>query len=794
MSHSAAHRLFDDPPSSESEEHILDGVAVAPGIVSGPAFRYMPGMPSVSDDAIAPEAIDEELDMLEQAVQHAEAELTQVIAVAREKLGDDSAAIFDAQRMMLRDDELLGPVRERIREQHDNAAYAVTAVMDTHRQRLEASDNAFFRERASDLTDVQRRLLNALRRDKLVGAVPPHTIVLANTLTASDVLRFKRKGIAGCVTSDGGATSHVSIIARALEMPTLVGVGEDLCSIDAETPLILDGLAGRLVAHPGSNTQALYREEKQRYHALVKEQADTADLPARTQDAVSVHLQANVEFREELSLLERYGADGIGLLRTEMLALVHAEQMRTDQMLAEDVQYRLYRDAAQTTGAAGTTIRLLDLGGDKMMPLAHREENPFLGWRGVRVLLDRPEILRPQVRAVLRANAHGPLRLLIPMVTQPSDLSHVRTVLAEESERLSAQHIEHDADLPVGIMVEVPSVALQASLFAQHADFFSIGTNDLTQYTLAVDRGNDLVAQHYDAFHPAVLMLIQRAVAAARTADIPVSLCGEMASDPHATPLLLGLGLTRLSMPPPYIPAVKRVIRHLDHEATRALATDATTAPDGQAVRRLLRTWMDDHLSTDWSMAACPFPQSSAPSGDGTPDAPFPTLSSSTRFSSPTASASMAASILDRVNDDLKAAMKAQDKVRRRTLRSLRAALKNKQIEKREHGNGDTLSDQEQLAVVRKQVKQRKDSIEQYSEHGRDDLADKEQAEVDVLKDYLPAALSDETLRDILQDIIDDVGASSMADMGPVMGAAMGQLRGRVEGSRVQQMVQDLLS
>ena len=776
--------------ASAADQRVVDGVSVAPGIVSGTSVLYAPGAPSVSEASIAPEDVADELEALDHAVERAERELTQVIAVANEKLGSESAGIFEAQRLMVRDDALLTPVRQRIQEHRDNAAYAVTEVMDTHRRRLEASDSAFFRERASDLIDVQRRLLQSLRRDKLARTVPEDAILLAHTLTASDILQFSRKGIVGCATSDGGATSHVSIIARALELPTLVGLGDALNDVPSGTPVILDGLSGRLVVDPTPDTEEAYRERRDRYAGLVQEQASTASLPSETLDGHAVTLQANIEFREELSLLERYGAEGIGLFRTEMLALLHSDQFRADRMLSEDAQYALYRDAAEHSAPEGATIRLLDFGGDKVMPLAHREENPFLGWRGIRVLLDRPEILRPQIRALLRANVHGPLRLLLPMVTRLDEIEHVRTVIREESEALDAKDTPYDADLPVGIMVEVPSTALQASHFAKAADFFSIGTNDLTQYTLAVDRGNDLVARHFDSFHPAVLSLIRQTVEAAHTARIPVSLCGAMASDTQAVPVLLALGLTRLSMPPPYVPAVKHLVRNLKKADTTSLTAAIQSAPDADAVRDHVRRWMDAHLDIEWAVDGASGALSL--SGDGALGTATDT--SSSYVLSPTSSTSMSDSITDRVTDDLKAAMKARDKVRLRTLRSLRTALKNKEISKRDDGQETTLSDQEQLAVVRKQVKQRKDSIEQYEDADRDDLATKEKEEVEVLEDYLPAAMPDDELREVLESIVDDVGASSMADMGPVMGRAMGQLRGRVDGSRVQKMVRDLLT
>lgn len=590
MSTSASESASSD---STAAERIIPAVAVAPGIAIGPAFQYARETPSVENRDVEDGDVKAELNLLEKALDRAENELRSVTSMAKEKLGENSASIFEAQMMMLRDDELLSEVRCRIRERHENAGRALSAVLREHQRRLEASDNAYFRDRASDLVDVQTRVLRALRRGKLAD-VDPNSVILAETLTAADVLRFSRHGILGCATSHGGATSHVSIIARALEIPALVGLDEEEYPVSDGDTVIVDGLQGRLILHPTAETLDAYRTHQKRYRRVVQEQHRAAGLPCETSDGRSITLRANVEFTEELGLLDRYGAEGIGLLRTEMLFM-----MQPGRSLDEDEQVEAYRDAAVATGEAGVTVRLLDMGGDKLLPMAHREHNPFLGWRGIRVLLDRPELLHPQIRAVLRANAQGAVRLLLPMITSLDEIRQVRQVIEEQREHLAAEGIEHDADLPIGIMVEVPSVALQADLFAQEVDFFSIGTNDLTQYTLAVDRGNDLVAHYFDALHPAVLSLIRRTVEAAQRAGIPTTVCGEVASDVVGTPLLVGLGIDTLSASPTYLPSIQRVIRHITYSDAQELAEAALTAPDADAVRTEARQWIAEHLDVD---------------------------------------------------------------------------------------------------------------------------------------------------------------------------------------------------
>jgi phosphotransferase system enzyme I (PtsI) len=303
-----------------------------------------------------------------------------------------------------------------------------------------------------------------------------------------------------------------------------------------------------------------------------------------------VRLLANLELNEELGQLSEYGAEGVGLVRTEMLFLI-----RGSIEISEDTQYEVYRKIVQAMRPGVTTFRVFDLGGDKLLPMAHREHNPFLGWRGIRVLLDRPELLIPQLRAILRAGTHGPVRILLPMVTNLDELRAVRAQLKESVRDLIEEGYENISELPLGVMVEVPSVALQAEHFAREADFFSIGTNDLTQYVLAVDRGNDLVADLYQELHPAMLMLIRQTVTAAHNHGISVSLCGELAANPHAVPILLGLGIDELSASPVYLPGIKRVIRVMKKSEGEMLARQALEAETAREIRENLERWLEEH-------------------------------------------------------------------------------------------------------------------------------------------------------------------------------------------------------
>lgn len=584
--------------ASSAAEQVFEGKGAVSGISIGTVYRYDASAPEVRRQEIGAGEIETELELLSNAVQRAERELETVRVLADQSLDADGKGIIEVQSMMLQDDELLQAVRDWIRRERESAGAAVKAVLRTHRERLADSDTEYLRDRVEDINDLERRLLRSLQRGRVAASIGADSVVIAKSLAATDVLRFGRHGMLGCVTEEGGTTSHVSIIAKALGLPTLVGVDSISASVSSGDPVILDGERGRLIVHPGPSTVETYRKRQAEHEKHVRPGGEMDDQPAVTTDGQTVPLRANVELEEEFDLLDRFGADGIGLLRTEMLFL-----SKGGGPLSGEQQLQLYRKAAEATGDEGATVRLLDPGGDTRLPRrasGPKEDNPFLGWRGIRVLLDRPdELLRPQLRALLQANAHGHLRVLLPMVGDLAEVRRVRSIMEEEETRLAAEDIVHDPDLPLGIMVEVPAAALQARAFAEEVDFFSVGTNDLTQYVLAVDRGNDWVSSRYDALHPAVLGLIQRTAAAAQATGSPIEVCGESAGDLQAVPILLGLGVDVLSASPHSLPSIRRAIRQMALEDAQALADRALAVTDADTVRRLARTWLSRHVSLD---------------------------------------------------------------------------------------------------------------------------------------------------------------------------------------------------
>lgn len=581
------------PPVDEvtrEAEQVFNGIAVAPGIAIGPAYVFSRDAYEVEEGQVPEERLEQELERFERAVARSERDLNKIISITREKLGEDKASIFEAQLLMLRDEALYEAVVAHIREDRYLADYAVDVVMTQHRRLMEASASEYFRERANDLKDVQERIIRHLRRGKILSAIDPDSIVVAANLTAADIVLFSRRGILGCVLDYGGPTSHVSIMARALGVPAVVSMHGLTAEVEDGTPMILDGIQGRVILNPAPAKLARYRTRAERYRRLQEEDRHMAALPAHTRDGVAFTLRANLEFKEELPLLAEYGAHGVGLFRTELLFL-----MQGRLAISEIDQYRTYRDVVSVVRPHPTTFRVLDLGGDKMLPMAHREHNPYLGWRGIRVLLDKPEILITQLRAILRASTDGPVRLLLPMVTEVDEVHRFRDVLASVQADLTAEGVPFSPDIPVGIMVEVPAVALLADRFAALVDFFSIGTNDLTQYVLAVDRGNDLVAGIYHELHPAVLRLIEMTVQAAHRRGIPVGVCGELAARPRAVPVLAGLGIRHFSASPVYLPGIKRVLRAITQAEAEALAREALAAESPAAVERHVGKWMEEH-------------------------------------------------------------------------------------------------------------------------------------------------------------------------------------------------------
>jgi phosphotransferase system enzyme I (PtsI) len=537
----------------------------------------------VVPNPIPPERVHEEVDRFHGARENAREELREVKRRVQSELGESYAGILDAQLLILDDPSLVGGVVQRIRVGRVGARWALKEVVAEHFRRFDALDDSYLRERSGDLADVHRRLQRLLRgrRSAPDDTLPPGPhVVVAHSLVPSDAITLSRQDVVGLATDVGGPTSHTAILAQALSVPAVAGLRDLSQQVETGDPIILDGDTGEVRLSP-TEEQISRAAERHRVWIAMEERvlAAASDLPAVTRDGVKVEVRANVEFASEIQTALRYGARGVGLYRSEFLFLSHAPRLPS-----EEEHYRTYVEIADNVAPHPAVFRTLDLGGEKYFHevLARNESNPVLGLRAVRFCLRQPEIFRPQLRALLRAATRDNVRIMLPLITTLDEVLEVRKILADEAEQLKRAGIEARADVPLGIMIEVPAAAVAADLLACEVDFFSIGTNDLIQYLLAVDRGNESVSYLYQPLHPGVLRLIKYVVDAAQARGIPVSLCGEMAADPQMVGNLVGLGLRELSVQPRAVPIVRQAVEELNASA----ATQAAERAVGQVIGR----------------------------------------------------------------------------------------------------------------------------------------------------------------------------------------------------------------
>ena len=545
------------------------GIPASPGLATGKAFCYEGNeFPKIRRLNIG--NIEEELKRLQTAFDAAGLELQVMYEQALREMGKEQADIFAAHIMMNEDPDFRDQITERIKGEAENADWAVLETTRNLTEMIMASPDPVFRERATDLNDVSKRILNHLLGIKNVSLseLDRDLILVANDLMPSEILTMNKKHVKGIVTSSGGRTSHTAILARAFNIPAVLGLAAAMQEISNDDVLIVDGSKGEVLINPTKKELDKYEKAQIMYQEKEDEFSKLRDLPAETRDGCRVVLKANVETLEEMETVLHYGAEGIGLYRSEFLFLSSGKDVD------EEYQKEAYSKALKAMGDKVVTIRTVDIGGDKIFPDFHapEEKNPLLGWRAIRFSLARPEFLKTQLRAILRSSVNGKARIMFPLVSGLEELERALALLEEAKTECRDKGQAYDENIETGTMIEVPSAALIADILAVKSDFLSIGTNDLIQYSLAVDRGNEQVSYLAQPSHPAVIRLIKMTIDAAHKQGIKAAMCGEMAGDPAFTALLLGLGLDEFSMSASYIPQVKEVIRSLSMEDCRTLA------------------------------------------------------------------------------------------------------------------------------------------------------------------------------------------------------------------------------
>ena len=569
---------------------MVSGILASPGIAFAKALLLKEEPIVINNKQITESKVDSEIASFKQAKDKSVEQLSAIMDRAKITLGEDKAVIFEGHIMLLQDEELESEVINQIQKKHVTASAAVHAVFESQAKELESLDDEYLKERATDIRDIGKRLLKNILGIDIVdlSAINSPCILVSADLTPSETAQLNLDKVLGFITDLGGRTSHSSIMARSLEIPAIVGTTNATKVIQHGDFVILDGINNKIYVNPDEQTINTLKQVQKQYVEDKEELAKLKDLPATTLDGHQVEVGANIGSARDLVSAERNGYEVVGLYRTEFVF------MDRDSYPDEEEQFEIYKKVAQDANGIAVIVRTLDIGGDKDVPYMNlpKEENPFLGWRAIRICLDKKEILHAQLRAILRASVFGKLKIMFPMVISVEEVRALKTELAILKEQLKSEGIAFDPNIEIGIMVETPAAAVIAHHIIKELDFFSIGTNDLTQYTLAVDRGNELISHLYNPFSPAVLSLIKSVIDASHKDGKWTGMCGELAGDEKATVLLLGMGLDEFSMSAGSIPKVKKIIRNTNFSEAKKLAEEALQKATAQEVIALVEKYM----------------------------------------------------------------------------------------------------------------------------------------------------------------------------------------------------------
>ncbi len=567
--------------------NLVKGIAASPGIAIGKVFLYAEKEILINKGKIS--NVEKEKERLLKSRDKSKEQLLVIRDLTEKKLGKSKAEIFDGHITLLEDEDLFDEIIELIEDEMISADNALSQGIAGYCEMLSNLEDEYLRERAADLKDIEKRWLYNILGMQIVDltTLPKNTILVARDLTPSDTAQLDLQNVLAFVTEIGGKTAHSSIMARSLELPAIVGTGNICSQVKDGQIVIVDAIKGELYIAPSEEEIKKYTEKKAKYLEEIELLKKLKDVEAITKDGITVGAWGNIGEPKDVAGLLRNGGLGIGLYRTEFLF------MNSDKFPTEDEQFEAYKTVAETMAGMPVTIRTMDIGGDKSLPYMQlpEEENPFLGWRALRVCLDRPEILITQFRALLRASAYGKVKIMLPMIISIEECRKAKKIFEECKEQLRASGIKFDEKTELGIMVETPAVCFRAEYFAKEVDFFSIGTNDLTQYTLAVDRGNEKIAHLYDTYNPGVLQAIKMAIDGAHKGNIKISMCGEFAGDSEATALLLGMGLDNFSMSAISIPKMKKNVLALNKKDCEALVERVLTKATSEEVLAEVRAF-----------------------------------------------------------------------------------------------------------------------------------------------------------------------------------------------------------
>ena len=571
---------------------MISGILASPGIAFGKALLLKEDEIVIDRKKISADKVDQEVERFLSGRAKASAQLEAIKTKAGETFGEEKEAIFEGHIMLLEDEELEQEIIALIKDKHMTADAAAHEVIEGQATALEELDDEYLKERAADVRDIGKRLLRNILGLAIIdlSSIQEEVILVAADLTPSETAQLNLNKVLGFITDAGGRTSHTSIMARSLELPAIVGTGSVTSQVKNDDYLILDAVNNQVYVNPTNEVIEQLRAVQEQVATEKAELAKLKDLPAITLDGHQVEVCANIGTVRDVEGAERNGAEGVGLYRTEFLF------MDRESLQTEEEQFAAYKAGAEVNGSQAVIVRTMDIGGDKELPYMNfpKEENPFLGWRAVRIAMDRKEILRDQVRAILRASAFGKLRIMFPMIISVEEVRALRKEIEIYKQELRDEGKAFDESIEIGVMVETPAAATIARHLAKEVDFFSIGTNDLTQYTLAVDRGNDMISHLYQPMSPSVLTLIKQVIDASHAEGKWTGMCGELAGDERATLLLLGMGLDEFSMSAISIPRIKKIIRNTNFEDAKVLAEQALAQPTTDELMTLVNKFIEE--------------------------------------------------------------------------------------------------------------------------------------------------------------------------------------------------------